>query len=518
MTLHRTRSIAPVAVLCALVATLVAGCSFGSGTSSPSSASSSTQASVRSAAPVTGGLAGYYRQKLQWTRCRDADSCAQLRVPLDYAKPTGRSITLSVLKVPATDPGERIGSMVVNPGGPGESGVDFAAAATGVYGAALRKVYDVVGFDPRGVGASTPVECVSDKQLDTVIESNPDPRTKAQLAYSDGLLRRLAAGCLRNDSGLVRHVSTVEVARDVDILRAAMGDRKLTYFGASYGTAIGAAYADLFPTRVARMVLDGALDPTSSTLDVNLVQAHGFEVALRSYVGACVARGSCFLGPTVDAGVRRIGRFLQGLDDKPMTTSSGRTLSAGDAVYGVWAPLYDKASWPFLDTALQRAFDGDASLLLTLADAYLHRTPDGHFRDNAFQVFNAVTCLDHDDGIPSSQVSRYLPRFEKDSPTFGAIFAYSLAVCDIWPVHSGVTPKPVHAAGSPPIVVVGTTRDPATPLVWAQSLARQLARGVLITRVGDGHTGYHRGSTCVDDAVEGYLVTGAIPKDGLVCR
>jgi hypothetical protein len=240
-------------------------------------------------------------------------------------------------------------------------------------------------------------------------------------------------------------------------------------------------------------------------------------VALRAYVGACVDRGGCFLGDTVDEGVTRIQELRQRAETKPLKTTFARRVGPGDVVYGLWYPLYNKALWPLLDRALEPALRGDGSLLLGLADTYLHRTTDGRFTDNAFEVFYAVNCLDHDDAPPSSQVPQSLARFEKASPTFGSVFAYSAAGCDSWPVHSGTRPHRIEAAGSPPIMVVGTTRDPATPLAWAESLAGQLEDGVLVTRDGDGHTGYHNGSPCVDRTVEAYLVAGRVPKQRVSC-
>ncbi len=515
----RTRG---VALLLAVLPLLLSGCSFlGTGDQEagarPTPRPVTTGGSTTSQDAPDPALAPYYSQRLHWTSCRDSDQCATLRVPLDYAQPGGRSIRLALLRVPAVDQRARLGSMVVNPGGPGGSGVDYAASADSQYGEALRRVFDVVGFDPRGVGASAPVECVSARQLDRFVASDPDPVTAAERTASDRLVRELGDGCLKRDGAVTRHVSTVEVAKDLDVLRAALGDPKLTYFGASYGTSIGATYADLFPRNVGRMVLDGALDPASSTLEVNLVQARGFEGALRAYVGACVARGSCFLGDSVEAGTRRIAAFLHDVERRPLTTASGATLTAGTAVYGVWYPLYDKGSWPILDKALADAFTGNGSLLRTIADAYLHRSPDGKYADNSFQAFYAVTCLDRDDGIPSSEVQRYLPRFEKVSPTFGAIFAYSMSACDSWPVHSGRAPKALHVTAAPPVLVVGTTRDPATPLVWARALSRQLKGSVLVQRDGDGHTGYNRGSPCTDRTVEAYLVSGTVPRHEVDC-
>jgi pimeloyl-ACP methyl ester carboxylesterase len=499
-----------------VLALLLSGCGlFGGPDGSSAAGSRDSTGPAKPLGPVPAGLASYYGQRLSWSDCEGSFECARLRVPLDYAKPTGTSIRLALLRVPAT--GRRIGSMVINPGGPGGSGVDYAKAAKTVYGSAVRERYDVVGFDPRGVDRSDPVRCASDQAFNTLLEGDPDPDTAAERRESDRLLRSFGRGCLQRSGGIARHMSTVEVAKDLDVLRAALGDRRLTYFGASYGTAIGATYADLFPTSVGRMVLDGALDPTSSTLQLNLVQARGFETALRAYVGACVDRGGCFLGSTVDQGTRRIRTFLDAVERTSLPTSDGRELNVGNAVYGINFPLYDKAGWPTLDRALQNAFDGDGSLLMLLADGYLSRNSDDTFKDNSFQAFYAVNCLDHDDAVPESRLPKVLPRFEKASPTFGAIFAWSTTSCAQWPIHTGKGPVRVTAAGSPPILVIGTTRDPATPLVWAQALAEQLPRGRLIVRDGDGHTGYHQGSSCVDDAVEAYLDAGTVPGRTLRC-
>jgi pimeloyl-ACP methyl ester carboxylesterase len=499
-----------------VLALLLSGCGlFGGPDGSSAAGSRDSTGPAKPLGPVPAGLASYYGQRLSWSDCEGSFECARLRVPLDYAKPTGTSIRLALLRVPAT--GRRIGSMVINPGGPGGSGVDYAKAAKTVYGSAVRERYDVVGFDPRGVDRSDPVRCASDQAFNTLLEGDPDPDTAAERRESDRLLRSFGRGCLQRSGGIARHMSTVEVAKDLDVLRAALGDRRLTYFGASYGTAIGATYADLFPTSVGRMVLDGALDPTSSTLQLNLVQARGFETALRAYVGACVDRGGCFLGSTVDQGTRRIRTFLDAVERTSLPTSDGRELNVGNAVYGINFPLYDKAGWPTLDRALQNAFDGDGSLLMLLADGYLSRNSDDTFKDNSFQAFYAVNCLDHDDAVPESRLPKVLPRFEEASPTFGAIFAWSTTACAQWPIHTGKGPVRVTAAGSPPILVIGTTRDPATPLVWAQALAEQLPRGRLIVRDGDGHTGYHQGSSCVDDAVEAYLDAGTVPGRTLRC-
>ncbi|HLN77311.1 MAG TPA: alpha/beta hydrolase, partial [Nocardioidaceae bacterium] len=363
---------------------------------------------------------------------------------------------------------------------------------------------------------STPVDCMPDAKLDEFVASDPDPDTSAEVAKSDELAREFGQGCVENSGDLAAHVSTEEAARDVDIIRALLGDRRLSWFGASYGTFLGATYADLFPDKVGRMVLDGALDPSLSNEQMSLVQAHGFEVALRAYVGACVERGSCFLGRTVDEGTKRIRQFLDDVDAKPIAGSGDRKLEVGNAVLGIWAPLYNQDYWPLLDQALRSAFNGDGSSLLSLSDAYTSRGAGGYV-DNSLEALYAVNCLDHDDSVPTADVPALVPKFEKASPTFGRIFAYGLSACADWPVKTTRDPGPVDAKGAQPILVIGTTRDPATPLEWARSLANELDSGVLVSRDGDGHTGYHAGNQCVDNVVEAYLVSGKVPKSEVDC-
>lgn len=483
--------------------------------SAPTQSPSASQSASPGAADGTDPrLARFYGQKLSWHDC-GRDQCAQLTVPLNYAKPAGRTLELAVLKVPAT--GTSHGALVVNPGGPGGSGVNYAAAGSLQFGSALSRAFDIVGFDPRGVGQSDPLRCADTAQLDRLVSFDPDPDTEAEANQMDALIRGFGQGCLDRSGALTRHMSTDEVARDMDILRAALGQQKLDYLGASYGTLIGATYANMFPKRVGRFVLDGAIDPSLSNEQLSLAQAHGFETALRAYVKDCVDGGHCFLGGSVNAGIARIQAFLQEVEATSLPTgSSSRPLTEGLAMLGIWMPLYVKEYWPQLTAALKQAFDGSGSGLLRLADLYTSRGPSG-YTDNSMEALYAVNCLDHDDSIPTKDVPAHFVQFLKASPTFGQAFAYGLATCSSWPVHSGKHTVALHAAGAPPIVVIGTTRDPATPLAWAQALASQLDSGRLITRDGDGHTGFQRGNSCVDDAVEGWLINGTVPKPDLHC-
>ena len=482
---------------------------------SPTLAPSPLDPPSTSTAPAV-DLADYYGQKVGWKDCRDDLECATIKVPLSYEDPNSDSIELSVLRVPAGSKSQRVGSLVVNPGGPGGSGVEYAANASSYFGPELQQAFDIVGFDPRGVGESTPIQCLSDGELDEFVAADPDPETPAEVREGNELLEEFGQGCVDESGDLASHVSTLEAAKDIDIIRAVLGDTKLNFFGASYGTFLGATYADLFPKRVGRLVLDGAIDPSLSSRDMSLVQAKGFEVALRAYVGACVERGDCFLGDSVDAGTQRIRAFLDEVDANPIEGSEDRALTVGHAVLGIWAPLYNEQYWPLLDAALTDAFDGDGAQLLTLSDAYTSRGPSGYL-DNSLEALYAVNCLDHDDAIAPSQVEEQIPAFEKVSPTFGAIFAFGLAGCSQWPIHTGREPAPITAEGAAPILVIGTTRDPATPLEWAEALASQLESGVLVRRDGDGHTGYNAGNDCVDNAVEAYLVSGTTPRSTLNC-
>jgi pimeloyl-ACP methyl ester carboxylesterase len=466
--------------------------------------------------PPTPALAPYYSQQLSWSPCRGSFLCAALSVPLDYRHPGAASIDLALLKVPAAEPSERIGSLVVNPGGPGAPGTDYAEAAGQVFRSQVLAAYDVVGFDPRGTGDSSPVDCLSDDRLDTFLARDPDPDTADEVASYVQSGEEFWRGCVAGSGDLSAHISTIESARDIDVLRAALGESTLTYFGASYGTELGATYADLFPHKAGRLVLDGAVDLSISSRELSLEQAGGFETALRSYVQDCIDDGDCFLGDTVDDGVARIKQFLDDVDGQPLDTSLGRELTEGSAASGIAFTLYSRDYWTYLTQGLEAAFDGDGSVLLALADAYASRGHGG-YTDNSMEAFPAISCLDDPYAVPADQVPADVADFEEASPTFGRIFAWGLNTCAGIRVRSTEKPRDVRAAGAPPIVVVGTTRDPATPYAWAVHLAGQLESGVLVSRDGDGHTGYNEGNECVDSAVDDYLLDGTVPKDGTDC-
>ena len=341
-----------VAVAVVLVVVLVAGSlaawatwsSFGGDDDGPDATppSPSTSASMPS---YPAELTRFYQQDLDWRSC-GANECTRLTVPLDYADPDGKTIKLEVVRVPAARRAQRVGQLVVDPGGPGGSAVNYATAGPNVFGNKLSRYFDIVGMDPRGVGESTPLECGGTKETDEFVGVDPDPDTPAEVSEYDRVNREFGQSCLERSGDLTKHISTVEVVKDMDILRAALGERQLDYLGASYGTLIGATYADMFPGNVRRMVLDGALDPTLSLEQVNVGQAKGFETALTAYVKYCVARDNCPLGTDVDAGKRQIRQLLDKLDQDPLPTSSGRPLTEALGRYGVMYPLYAQQAWP----------------------------------------------------------------------------------------------------------------------------------------------------------------------------
>ncbi len=462
-------------------------------------------------------LAPFYEQTLHWEICQSRENeCATLTVPLDYQQPEGTTIDLAVLKVPARDQDERVGSMVVDPGGPGGSATEYAASSA--WGDALLDHFDIVGMDPRGVGQSDAIDCLSDEAMDAYLAGDPDPDTPEEVSEFEEAQTGFGAACENSSGELAAHVSTIEAARDMDVLRAALGETTLTYFGASYGTELGATYAEYFPEQVGRFVLDGAVDPTLDLMQATKTQAQGFETALRSYIQNCVDGGDCFLGDSLDEGLQVVQDLLADVDQQPIATQlAGRMLTEGLAYYGIGAALYAQEAWTYLDRGLGDALGGDGTILALLADAYAHRNPDGTYADNMLEAFPTISCLDDPSFVPFGEVESHVPEIEEASPTFGRTFAWGMTACAGFTDRATESRRPLHAKGAAPIVVIGTTRDPATPYEEAVALADQLESGVLVTRDGDGHTAYQAGNDCVDEAVEDYLVDGTVPEDGLEC-
>lgn len=465
--------------------------------------------------PSAADLKRYYAQKLHWAGCDDA-YCTKVTVPVDYLDPDGATTTVAVRVVPSAGGGNR--SLFVNPGGPGASGQNFAEFFAAGASRDLRERYDIVGVDPRGVGESAPIDCLSNRELDRFTVSDPDPDTAEEFRIYRDQTRHMGEGCLRRSGVLAAHVSTEETARDFDIVRALLGRPKLDYVGVSYGTQLGATYSTLFPDRSGRVVLDGAVGPALGSLDAALGQATGFGRALHAYVKDCVKESTCPLGRDAGRANGKLRRLLQDLDEHPIKAGEDRRLTESQAFYGMALTLYDQSTWPGLTSGLAAAFAGDGTVLLRMSDAYFGREPDGNYESNLGEAFNAITCLDTGDRPTLADVQAAMPRFTRASSVFGPMFAYGALRCSDWPIASTHPQIKLDAAGADPILVLGTTRDPATPYEWAQDMAKALKPAILVSRDGDGHTAYHSGNRCIGRIVEAFLVDGTVPKPGVMCR
>ncbi|MET9820288.1 alpha/beta hydrolase [Streptomyces sp. NPDC006349] len=514
-------------------ALLATACSAGGASTSAGSpaaeAAGSTEAATTALTPLPKStpseLSPYYGQKLAWRDCGvPGFQCATMKAPLDYAKPGNGDVRLAVARKKATGPGKRLGSLLVNPGGPGGSAIGYLQQYAGIgYPAKVRAQYDMVAVDPRGVARSEPVECLDGRRMDAYTRTDVTPDEAGETDELVDAYKEFAEGCGADAPKLLRHVSTVEAARDMDVLRAVLGDEKLTYVGASYGTFLGATYAGLFPDRTGRLVLDGAMDPSLPARRMNLEQTEGFETAFQSFAKDCVKQSDCPLGDKGTA-PEQVGKnlksFFDALDAKPLPAgdADGRKLTESLATTGVIAAMYDEGAWPQLRESLTSAMkENDGAGLLILSDSYYEREADGGYSNLMF-ANAAVNCLDLPAAFSSpDEVREALPDFEKASPVFGEGLAWSSLNCAYWPVKPTGEPHRIEAAGATPIVVVGTTRDPATPYRWAEALSDQLSTGHLLTYEGDGHTAYGRGSACIDSAINTYLLSGTAPDDGKRC-
>ena len=456
--------------------------------------------------------------RLKWFRCPGSPTldCASLTVPLDYSKPTGTTISLAVNRSRAKGSGRKIGSLLINPGGPGGSGVAFTPQAALLFGSRLTDRFDIVGFDPRGVGASAPVRCLDTKALDRYFTVDPSPDTPAERDAIFTTSKEMADGCLaRNGADVLRHLGTLDAARDMEQLRKALGENQLSFFGFSYGTYLGAVYADLYPKRVRAFALDGALDPNASNDDRARLQAIGFEQALTNFQVDCAQRPSCrkSLGDVPSA---TIDDLFDTVETQPLSVGA-RSVGPSELTIGVVSMLYsERFGWPRLESALSAARRGEGAQMLALFDSYTDRNRDGSYR-NTTEANVAINCVD----VPSSRDPAHYDQLATElgllSRHFGRVTAYFNVVCGEWAVPAVDQPRVRVAAGSAPILVIGTTQDPATPLIWAQQLASQLQNGRLLTVPGRSHTAYLTGSACVRTAVETYLVELTPPPRQAVC-
>ncbi|MEU8889702.1 alpha/beta hydrolase [Streptomyces sp. NPDC048442] len=526
----RASAVVATVVLTAVAAT---GCSTDTGTVAGSPRLGKGGGDGPSASPqppvpdpqstVPAALTG---QKLAWKDCeapRKARGnealppggewqCATAKVPLDYREQSGETLGIALIRARAAGGGgKRIGSLLFNFGGPGGSGVATLPAMGELFDS-LRGRYDLVGFDPRGVAESSEIVCRDDRatKASLALDSTPDTPAEEKAYFDDA--KAFGAGCAQRSGKLLAHVGTTDAARDLDVLRQVLGDRKLHYIGFSYGTELGGVYAHLFPKNVGRLVLDAVVDPSAGLVGHSRNQALGFQRAFDNY-----SRGT---GTTPAAGTARVVRLLDRLDREPLPAGPGRRLTQSLALTGIIAPLYSRNSWPALTQALSAAENGDGAPLLRLADSYNDRDSQGHY-STAHQSQRAISCADTSGRVSAAQVrATHLADFRKVSPAFGPYLAWDLAGwCASWPVPGAHETPEVSAPGAAPILVVGGTGDPATPFEGSLRMAEELGKGVGVhlTYKGEGHGAYPSGNACVVRAVDTYLLDGKIPAASTVC-
>jgi pimeloyl-ACP methyl ester carboxylesterase len=509
-----------------------------------SSAGGRSPESATGTAPVPAGLAKYYTQQLQWGACapyattpddaqayqNPALACARLTVPLDYAKPDGPTVTVGVLRKQATG-SNRIGSVLFDPGGPGASGMSIVATIA-QYNADpdLNARFDLVGFDPRGVGSSTPtIACETDAQRDADRAANwpgfTTSGTQAEVDAANNRSKAYVQGCL-DSSGtqaipgkdFLASVGTVTVAKDLDVLRAVLGDAKLTYVGWSYGTSIGTQYAEQFPGNVRALILDGAVNPDQDTATSSIDQTTGFQKAFDAFAADCVTRQGCALGTDASHATAAFQQLARPLMTTPIQLSDGRVLSYLDAVTGVSQAMYSDSLWPDLRRALSDLARGQGGELMALADEYEQRDSSGRYAP-LLDAFNAIRCMDNDritDPAAQTDLNKKLlaaAPFEDNGQPAAAIFD----VCTYWPVAPTMTPHRPDPQGLPTVLVVSTTNDPATPYQDGVDLAKYLGAR-LLTVEGTRHTAYMlSGITCADQIGNDYLIDLKLPDEGAKC-
>ncbi|MDT7727370.1 MAG: hypothetical protein QOI21_3946 [Actinomycetota bacterium] len=483
--------------------------------------------------PVPTGLDKFYAQSLTWGECAPYATsdgaksafrsttlqCARLTVPLDYAKPDADTITLGLLRSKAT--GQRIGSLVINPGGPGASGMEAAAGLSSRAGV-LGQRFDFVGFDPRGVGASQPqVRCFTDAERDadrlddSEVDGSPQGVAKTEQEEKD-----YAAKCdQRTDlhEQMLANIGTRDVVKDLDVLRSVLGDKQLTYLGYSYGTRIGSAYAEAFPNNVRALVLDGAVDPQQDALESLIAQGQGFGKAFDEFTKWCALRQDCALGNNAAAATQVYRDLVNRLIDFKVEVGDGRKLSYGDATIGTIQALYQQDLWDPLNTGLNELKQQRGRTLMQLADLYNERGPDGRYGTTQ-DVFTAVRCVDDPRVTDPATILKAQEEYVKVAPFLDDGRGVSAArdACAFWPVPNTSEPHLPKVDGIPPTLIISTTNDPATPYQAGVNLAKAL-KGSLLTFEGTQHTVFLQGVSCVDKAGTDYLIDGKLPAEGTRC-
>jgi pimeloyl-ACP methyl ester carboxylesterase len=520
----RVRITTTIVAMAGVVALALSGCT--------SSADSHDEKPIESLRiPITGEkLKSFYDQDVQWSKCGPSFKCSQITAPLDWSHPSGKSIHLAMVEhVPSA---KAIGTLFVNPGGPGGSGIEMVGAGVDyAVDPAVAKKYNVIGFDPRGVGYSSAVKCGGAAQLDKYLYGTVPGAigSKKWIAGQKAKSKAFASECKKSTGALLGQIDTISAARDLDLMRAVVGSKKLDYLGYSYGTYLGTVYAGLFPKNVGRLVFDGPDDPwyqgKSGGESSNVSQAVGFEGDLTSYLKSCLAGESkatgsaaCPFSGTLKEAKTAVSRMLASASVNPIKAPDGRDLNGSTLSTAIIEAMYDTSSWPELTTAFTQLKAGTTTGAFALADDYNARSSKGKYYDNLAQASLAIGCLESGSDIDLTYDAKELKQLRKKAPVLGPYFAYGDLACAGWPYGPSTFPKPIHATGAAPILLVGTTGDPATPYPGAKALTKQLTDSVLVTYHGEGHTAYNANHSCVNSAVDAYLTDGTVPKQAVDCR
>lgn len=465
----------------------------------------------------------FYAQPVAWSPCVDSSQqlCATIEVPVDYTKPTGDTFEVALRKAPALEPSQKIGSMLINPGGPGASGIEYVQYASFVFSKPLRTAYDIVGFDPRGIGASDAVACLTDADMDRLFAADPTPDTPAERTELVSSAEEVAEHCATRGGERALHMSSTEVARDMDIMRALVGDPKLNFFGVSYGTFLGALYADLFPKRVGRFVLDSAVSPNQTDLEAMAFDVDGFEASLDAFLSWCVARDDCALGRDKAKAEAGMVELLDRIDKQPLrTTKRGlSTVGEGWVGFAIFMCLYSETTWPTLNRGLEEALTkGSGDVLVSRAFSVVGRSSKGGYDKSTYlHAMIPVRCADWPRTPDTAAYRARRDTFFAAHPLWARLAGETVDACRTWPTP-GRTPKgSTLGVGAAPILVVGNLRDPATPIGGTAKLAEDLDSGTLLKSDSDGHGAYYSGDSCVDGVVDSYLIKGMLPVDGKTC-
>lgn len=453
-------------------------------------------------------LEKFNSQSLDWQNCYDGFECATFKVPVDYEKISKATFTLRVLRHSASNKRSRIGAILVNPGGPGGSATDYAYNAESIVSSEISSKFDIIGFDPRGINGSEPIRCLTNSEEDAFLSADASGGNASKVRELIAISEDFAAKCNKSAGAKLGHYSTFEAAKDMEVLRNLLHEKKLNYLGKSYGTYLGTLYAALYPKSVGRMVLDGAVAPNISPKEQGLAQAIGFDKALDNY-----------LKSQKKFKITDITKLLDKAATDPMKSKNGRLATQSLVITAIAQSLYDsKSGWKDLTNSLEIAIENEnPKAILELADRYNNRDSSGNYYSNQNDISIMISCLDWQENRTVDQMVSDQAVFKSKSPIFGPYLSFASLSCKYWEAKPKLPTVDLNRISTSPILIIGVTQDPATPYKWAQTLAKSFRNAELLTLKGEGHTGHNRGNKCIDSAVDIYFLTGNIPSKGLFC-